>query len=151
MIMSSFRLKTYFNKQFPNLVPGAFFLALGPAPKPGKTLTLSLWINIRSSSTCSTTQWMNERPPKLLLVPIPPSWKIYFETNGAARTWQGPEQARIQGRWHEWISPPPPPFFWAPFFLYFFISLKYQNNKLDKLQSRQRRSCLIERWTWMEI
>ena len=34
---------------------------------------------------------MNERPPKLVLVPIPPSWKIYLETNGAARTWQGPE------------------------------------------------------------
>ena len=31
---------------------------------------------------------MNERPPKL--VPVPPSWK-YLETNGAARTWQGPE------------------------------------------------------------
>ena len=31
---------------------------------------------------------MNERLTKL--VPVPPSWK-YLETNGAARTWQGPE------------------------------------------------------------
>ena len=59
--------------------------------KQYKTLTLSLWLNIRSLSTRSTKQWMNERPPKLVLVPIPPYWKIYLGTNGAARTWQGPE------------------------------------------------------------
>ena len=35
-----------------------------------------------------TKQWRNERLPKL--VPVPPSWK-YFETNGAARTWRGPD------------------------------------------------------------
>ena len=39
--------------------------------KQYKTLTLSLWINIRSLSTCSTKQWMNERPPKLVLRPDP--------------------------------------------------------------------------------
>ena len=48
-------------------------------------------INIRSLSTRWTKQGMNERSPKLVLVPIPSSWKIYLETNGAARTWQGPE------------------------------------------------------------
>ena len=55
------------------------------------TVTLSLWMNMRSLSTCSTKQWVNERPQKLVLVSIPPSWKIYLETNVIARTWQGPE------------------------------------------------------------
>ena len=41
-----------------------------------------------SSEKSHNNKWMNERIPKL--VPVPPSWK-YLETNGAARTWQGPE------------------------------------------------------------
>ena len=40
------------------------------------------------NTTRSTKQWMNVRLTKLVLVP--PSWK-YLETNGAARTWRGPE------------------------------------------------------------
>ena len=32
---------------------------------------------------------MNECLLKLAPVPIPPSWKIYLETNGIAGTWQG--------------------------------------------------------------
>ena len=43
---------------------------------------------------------MNERPPKLVLVPIPPSWKIHLKTNGAARTWQGPE-CKVLRRGHK--------------------------------------------------
>ena len=69
-------------------------------PGSYKTLTLSLWINTRSLSTRSTKQWMNERPPKLVLVPIPPSWKIYLETSSAARTWQGPEY-KVPRRGHK--------------------------------------------------
>lgn len=49
----------------------------------------SVAVNKHSQNTPrSTKQWMNERLTKLVLVP--PSWK-YLETNGAARTWQGPE------------------------------------------------------------
>ena len=49
----------------------------------------SVAVNKHSQNTPhSTKQWMNERLTKLVLVL--PSWK-YLETNGAARTWQGPE------------------------------------------------------------
>ena len=48
----------------------------------------SVAVNKHSQNTPrATKQWMNERLTKLELVP--PSWK-YLETNGAARTWQGP-------------------------------------------------------------
>ena len=49
----------------------------------------SVTVNKHSQNTPHCTkQWMNERLMKP--VPVPPSLK-YLETNGAARTWQGPE------------------------------------------------------------
>ena len=46
-------------------------------------------VNKQSQNTRHCTkQWMNKCFTKL--VPVPPSWK-YLETNGATRTWQGPE------------------------------------------------------------
>ena len=49
----------------------------------------SVAVNKHSQNTPgSKKQWKNERLPKLML--FPPYWK-YLETNGSARTWQGPE------------------------------------------------------------
>ena len=49
----------------------------------------SVTVNKHSQNTPHCTKhWMNEHLTKL--VPVPPSLK-YLETNGTARTWQGPE------------------------------------------------------------
>jgi len=57
---------------------------------------ISVAVNKDSQNTPGLRKTMTERTfPKL--VPVRPSWK-YLETNGAARTWQGPEyQVLCQG------------------------------------------------------
>ena len=65
------------------------FIAIKVHVSRFKSSILSLWIKIRSLSTRFTKQWINEHPPKLVAVSIPPSWKMSW--NCAAQTWQGPE------------------------------------------------------------